>query len=826
MEKSKITIPFGPLGSVEIPVGRPDATYARQPLYDDLEEARKSFVQAVSHGRIEETAFQLIAATNITWTGHESEAYRIARQLRNFHASEAPADGSSEALDQLFREATDCFGRIRNATLGEMHRRPRMDNAEPEHDKAAVLAGPDVSQVGSPLIHANGLNIWLSGERVIRDVNLRVWPGEIVGIVGENGSGKTTLLQALAGQVPTIEGDLSYPNLEEIWKVRPAILNQVHFVEQDQHSWPGTVESVLRLYGALRGIRKSREADQVEYALNLLGLADYRDNVYASLSTGFKTRVELAKALVDYPRVLLLDEPFNTLDATARRLYARTIRSLAAGPNQVTVIISGQDMSNLGQLVNRAFVLDKQRLLTAREILSPDDFVFELKTNASEPDLVTALEAIPYVLLDFSAVPFRIHVPDSEHARKVLLTLLHTGQSIEHFRDITESPDRVVGSSVMTDSYARLRARVDSALVERQPLLVLFGLPVLLPVALFLSVLGAVASSQAGIDNPRVAGLNAVSEADQRAYISALRVVQNECYNLHSRQRCFNDSVPRSTQAVAEMSTLLLAANRAECTPESLPADDPFNSDYFACRDEAAPSTALVVVWLTLAVLTLASIVASASNASGHRALLPRFEATLWFTPYVILTLLAGVAPIVITTFVFLVRVSKPEDNLASAVPSLFIASLSVASVISVFFTVDLRTFAPERAYLRGLFTVGLYMVCVGGILLAGMLGRREGYLIVEIAMQFALALAVVLISRYVWKDRASRFALASFFRYLGRVARLAWPLFFLLFVAAGWTSPLEGIPGFTSRNAQVLILIVFVLWSRFGELPRVRHAK
>src|SRR5277367_4092969 len=160
------------------------------------------------------------------------------------------------------------------------------------------------------------------------DVSFTVQPGEIVGLLGPNGAGKTTTINMVLGVLAATTGSVEIDGID-ISKYRARALARTNFAAV-YAALPGnlTVIENLRFFGLLYGIERLRL--RVEELLEEFDLAHLRHTKCGVLSSGEQTRAALAKALLNRPQLLLLDEPTASLDpSTARDIRAR-IRQFAA----------------------------------------------------------------------------------------------------------------------------------------------------------------------------------------------------------------------------------------------------------------------------------------------------------------------------------------------------------------------------------------------------------------------------------------------------------------------------------------------------------------
>ncbi|OYV60107.1 MAG: nitrate ABC transporter ATP-binding protein, partial [Acidiphilium sp. 21-62-4] len=154
---------------------------------------------------------------------------------------------------------------------------------------------------------------------VLDDVNVRLFEGEIVGLLGRSGSGKSTLLRIIAGLLRPTSGDVTWQGKPVRGPVRGVAMVFQSFALFPWLSVQENVEIGLEAMGVSRSVRETR----AEEAIDLIGLGGYESAYPKELSGGMRQRVGLARALVTHPDLLLMDEPFSALDV----LTAETLRT-------------------------------------------------------------------------------------------------------------------------------------------------------------------------------------------------------------------------------------------------------------------------------------------------------------------------------------------------------------------------------------------------------------------------------------------------------------------------------------------------------------------
>lgn len=201
----------------------------------------------------------------------------------------------------------------------------------------------------------------------IRNFDLTIAPGEFVSVLGPSGCGKSTLIGAIAGLTRVTNGGLDLDG-DDIRK--PGAERGVVFQYHTLFPWKtvfANVEFGLKLQGVGRGERAAR----VEEILRRVGLEEFRRHFPAQLSGGMQQRVNLARALVNRPRVLLMDEPFAALDAQTRLLMQELLLELWSG-YKMTVVFVTHDIDEA------IFLSDRVVVLTRRPAEVRDDLVVSL----------------------------------------------------------------------------------------------------------------------------------------------------------------------------------------------------------------------------------------------------------------------------------------------------------------------------------------------------------------------------------------------------------------------------------------------------------------
>jgi oligopeptide/dipeptide ABC transporter ATP-binding protein len=226
-----------------------------------------------------------------------------------------------------------------------------------------------------PLLAVEGIDVVLGrgwrANHVLSGVNLKVWPGEIIGLVGETGSGKTTLARTVVGLARPRGGRVLFDGTE-ISRLRGAALRRerraghIQLVFQDplRSLDPDlTIGDIVGEGLKIRGVSASEITSRVEEALAQVGLAPaLRHRQPGQVSGGQRQRVAIARALATDPQLLLCDEPVSALDASNRNYILRLLAELRDTLGLPIVIIS-HDLSSLAGIADRVVVLYQGRIV-------------------------------------------------------------------------------------------------------------------------------------------------------------------------------------------------------------------------------------------------------------------------------------------------------------------------------------------------------------------------------------------------------------------------------------------------------------------------------
>lgn len=200
----------------------------------------------------------------------------------------------------------------------------------------------------------------------ITDLSLTVQPGEFVSVVGPSGCGKTTVLNMIAGFIPSSSGEILVDGRAVSG---PGPDRGVVFQSFALFPWKTVLENVA--FGPkMRGIAKARREEIAREYLSLAGLSHAADRYPNELSGGMQQRVGVVRALANEPDVLLMDEPFASVDAQTRMTLQEELTRIWQ-ERRPTVLFITHDVGEAVFLAERVVVLSKGRVLQEVPVLLP-----------------------------------------------------------------------------------------------------------------------------------------------------------------------------------------------------------------------------------------------------------------------------------------------------------------------------------------------------------------------------------------------------------------------------------------------------------------------
>jgi len=202
--------------------------------------------------------------------------------------------------------------------------------------------------------------------KILKNVNLTIQQGEILGIIGQSGSGKTTLLNLIAGFIEPTEGNVEYFSKinhqpKEMHKNLHKIKKHIGFTPQHASFYPKlTVKENLLHFGRLYGLKKNLLIDNANNLLKFTNLHGHQNKLAEHLSGGMQKRLDLSCSLIHKPKLLILDEPTADLDHITQGEILELIQEV--NKQGVTVVIASHHLNNLERICDKIAIIHKGEL--------------------------------------------------------------------------------------------------------------------------------------------------------------------------------------------------------------------------------------------------------------------------------------------------------------------------------------------------------------------------------------------------------------------------------------------------------------------------------
>jgi lipooligosaccharide transport system ATP-binding protein len=255
---------------------------------------------------------------------------------------------------------------------------------------------------GESTLEARGLQKSYSGFEAVKGVDFRVFGGECFGFLGPNGAGKTTTMKMIYGAVIPTGGELAVAGLD-VYHHEREIKRRIGVVPQENNLDDELkVEENLLIYGRYYDLPKKLVLRRAEELLDFVQLSEKVDARVEQLSGGMKRRLLIARALINDPEIVVLDEPTTGLDPQARHLVWDRLRALTAEGK--TLVLTTHYMEEAARLCDRLVIMEGGRIIAGgapkeliEEHVSPQVLEFRASQDAIEallPAVESAAEAV------------------------------------------------------------------------------------------------------------------------------------------------------------------------------------------------------------------------------------------------------------------------------------------------------------------------------------------------------------------------------------------------------------------------------------------------
>jgi ABC-2 type transport system ATP-binding protein len=283
-----------------------------------------------------------------------------------------------------------------------------------------------------------------AGHFKLHPISMSIDAGELVGIVGENGNGKTTLLRMMASDLSIDEGEINYElgigNYESLYDEKSSIA----YIPQRIPRWYGKLKNNLHYAASSRGIHGFENEYLVNVMLTRLGLNKYKNLFWTQISSGYRTRFELARILLLKPQLLILDEPLANLDINAQQTFLQDIRNLAKSKRHpMAILFSSQQLHEVEKVADHIVFLRNGESIYNSTIDTNDALEThtetEIETTASRDQILAALNGIEHLSVKQQGGVYIIRCQQTVHSLEILKRIINAELTISYYRDLTHS---------------------------------------------------------------------------------------------------------------------------------------------------------------------------------------------------------------------------------------------------------------------------------------------------------------------------------------------------------------------------------------------------
>jgi lipooligosaccharide transport system ATP-binding protein len=261
------------------------------------------------------------------------------------------------------------------------------------------------------LIKARGLTKRYNDFLAVDHIDFEVYRGECVGFLGPNGAGKTTTMRMIYCFLPVTDGELTVADLNVSRQARQ-IKSMVGVTPQEDNLDPDfTVLKNLQVYARYFGIPKAEAKKRAMELLKFFQLEEKQAKSINELSTGMKRRLIIARALINEPRILLLDEPTTGLDPQGRHIVWDEIRTLRK--QGVTIILTTHYMEEAAALCDRVLIIDNGKIIESgvpQKLIKEHVGEDALEVAYNEAVLKTLKEELPNAHIEVFGDQIRVFI--------------------------------------------------------------------------------------------------------------------------------------------------------------------------------------------------------------------------------------------------------------------------------------------------------------------------------------------------------------------------------------------------------------------------------
>lgn len=242
------------------------------------------------------------------------------------------------------------------------------------------------------MLEVNNVELRYGDFIAVHHLNFSIKPGEIFGLLGTNGAGKTTTFRVIMGLLEPSKGNVryfgekvGYHNVDEIG----------YMIEERSLLTKLTVKELLLYFGQLKSMPKSLIIERLNYWLEYFEIIEYKDKKIKELSKGNQQKIQFISAIINEPKLLVLDEPFSGLDPINTDLFVKVIREFQK--KGTMIVFSSHQLDHVESFCEKIVVLEKGKAIIEGYIKAVKDDFEKLTINIDAEIETDVLKTLPGV---------------------------------------------------------------------------------------------------------------------------------------------------------------------------------------------------------------------------------------------------------------------------------------------------------------------------------------------------------------------------------------------------------------------------------------------
>ncbi|MFJ7971502.1 ABC transporter ATP-binding protein [Psychrobacillus sp. NPDC096389] len=228
-----------------------------------------------------------------------------------------------------------------------------------------------------PIVELKSLSKTIGKKKIIDQLNLSLYPGQITGFLGPNGAGKTTTIRMMAGLTKPTTGDVMIDGLSLRSNFEVGISKMGAIVENPElYKFMSGYKNLVHFARMHKNVTKER----INEVIRQVGMENRIHEKVSTYSLGMRQRLGLAQALLNKPKFLILDEPTNGLDPAGIREFRTYLRKIAA-EDGVSVLVSSHLLSEIELMCDRIAVIQNGKLVAIREVNAVEESQYYIEVQ-------------------------------------------------------------------------------------------------------------------------------------------------------------------------------------------------------------------------------------------------------------------------------------------------------------------------------------------------------------------------------------------------------------------------------------------------------------